>query len=141
LMRSPLSRFQTPTAPRRDCRFFQVWWPSRSPRQADHSAYFELAKSYFGEPFQPSTEVTLNIYFRAVNAAFQCNAWDSGARPANRQSVEMLTLSEWMVQFSTVPHNLIHNNDQPWVPTLGKPKGQIVRKRVAMRGGNKKWNG
>ena len=25
------------------------------------------------------------------------------------QSVEMLTLSEWMVQFSTVPYNLIHN--------------------------------
>ena len=72
-----------PNCPSQRRRFFPVWRPSRSPRQADHSAYFGLAKFYFGEPFQPSTEVTLNIYLRAVNAAFQCNAWGSPARPAN----------------------------------------------------------
>ena len=44
LMRSPLSRFQTPTAPRRNSRFFQVWLPFRSPWRADHSAYFGLAR-------------------------------------------------------------------------------------------------
>jgi len=38
LMRSPLSQFQTPTAPRRNSRFFRVWLPFRLPCRADHSA-------------------------------------------------------------------------------------------------------
>src|SRR5215471_19960284 len=42
LMRSPLSRFQTPTAPRRVSRFFRVWLLLRLPCRADHSAYFGL---------------------------------------------------------------------------------------------------
>ena len=61
-----------PNCPSQSRRFFQVWLPFGLPRRADHSAYFGLAKCYFGEPFQPSTEVTLNTYFPAVNAAFQC---------------------------------------------------------------------
>jgi len=44
LMRSLLSQFQTPTAPRRVSRFFRVWLPHRSPRRADHSAYFGVAR-------------------------------------------------------------------------------------------------
>jgi hypothetical protein len=40
LMQSPLSQFQTPTAPRRVSRFFRVWLPFRLPCRADHSAYF-----------------------------------------------------------------------------------------------------
>jgi hypothetical protein len=44
LMRSPLSQFQTPAAPRRNSRFFRVRLPFRLPRRADHSAYFGLAK-------------------------------------------------------------------------------------------------
>jgi len=55
LMRSPLSQFQTPTAPRRVSRFFRVWLLSGLPRLADHSAYFGLAKFYLSQPFQPST--------------------------------------------------------------------------------------
>src|SRR5258708_9688153 len=43
LMRSPLSQFQTPTAPRRASRFFRVWLLFRSPCLADHSAYFGSA--------------------------------------------------------------------------------------------------
>jgi hypothetical protein len=39
LMRSPLSQFQTPTAPRRNRRFFRVGLPFRSPCRADHSAF------------------------------------------------------------------------------------------------------
>src|SRR5215469_6729610 len=42
-MRSPLSQFQTPTAPRRASRFFRVWSSSRLPWPTDHSAYFGLA--------------------------------------------------------------------------------------------------
>jgi hypothetical protein len=45
LMRSPLSQFQTPTAPRRNSRFFRVWLLFRLPCRADHSAYFGLARS------------------------------------------------------------------------------------------------
>jgi len=44
LMRSPLSRCQTPAPPRRVSRFFRVWLPIRSPCRADHSAYFGLAR-------------------------------------------------------------------------------------------------
>ena len=43
LMRSPLSRIQTPAPPRRVSRFFQVWLLRRLPCRADHSAYFGLA--------------------------------------------------------------------------------------------------
>src|ERR1700756_754256 len=43
-MRSSLSRFQTPTAPRRTSRFFRVWLLVRSPCRADHSAYFGMAR-------------------------------------------------------------------------------------------------
>ena len=44
LMRSPLSRSQTPTVPRRASRFFRVWLLFRLPCRADHSAYFGLAR-------------------------------------------------------------------------------------------------
>ena len=44
LMRSPLSRSQTPAPPRRVSRFFRVWLPIRSPCRAVHSAYFGLAR-------------------------------------------------------------------------------------------------
>jgi hypothetical protein len=44
LMRSLLSQFQTPTAPRRVSRFFRVRLLFRSPCRADHSAYFGLTR-------------------------------------------------------------------------------------------------
>jgi hypothetical protein len=40
LMRSLLSQFQTPTAPRRVSRLFRVRLLSGLPRLADHQAYF-----------------------------------------------------------------------------------------------------
>src|ERR1044071_798916 len=40
LMRSLLSQFQTPTAPRRVSRFFRVWILFRLPFRENHSAYF-----------------------------------------------------------------------------------------------------
>jgi hypothetical protein len=55
LMRSLLSQFQTPTAPRRASRFFRVWLLVRLPFRADHSAYIGSATIYFRQPFQPST--------------------------------------------------------------------------------------
>ena len=51
LMRSPLSQFQTPTAPRRVSRFFRVWMPFRSPCRANHSAYFGLTSFISPNPF------------------------------------------------------------------------------------------
>ena len=44
LMRSLLSQFQTPTAPRRNSRFFRVRLLFRLPCRADHSAYFGVAR-------------------------------------------------------------------------------------------------
>ena len=44
LMRSLLSQFQTPTAPRRNSWFFRVWLLFRLPCRADRSAYFGVAK-------------------------------------------------------------------------------------------------
>jgi hypothetical protein len=54
-------------------RFFQVWLLFGLPRRADHSAYFGLAKFYLSQPFQPSTEATLEIYLKIVNAHFRCS--------------------------------------------------------------------
>ena len=67
LMRSPLSRYQTPTAPRRNSRFFQVWSPFRSPCRADHSAYSDW-QDLFRQSFQPSTRHKLNSCLIDVNA-------------------------------------------------------------------------
>ena len=53
-------------------RFFQVRMPVGLPLRADHSAYFGLTKFYLANPFSRRREVTLNISFRIVNAAFQC---------------------------------------------------------------------
>jgi len=62
-----------PNYPSQSRRFFQVWSPAGSPRQANHSAYFGLAKFYLSQPFQPSTEAKLNTCFKTVNACFRCN--------------------------------------------------------------------
>jgi hypothetical protein len=62
-----------PNCPSQSRRFFQVWLLFGSPRRADHSAYFGLAKFYLSQPFQPSTEATLENCSRIVNAPFRCN--------------------------------------------------------------------
>jgi hypothetical protein len=54
-MRSPLSRYLTPTEPRSIRRFFRVRPSSESPRLRDHPVYFGLATAYFRQPFRPST--------------------------------------------------------------------------------------
>jgi hypothetical protein len=102
-------------------RFFQVWLPFGLPRRTDHSAYFGLAKFYFGEPFQPSTEVTLTFTPGLSMPLFSAKSEFGQCVHRRLQSVELLMLSEWMVQFSTAPHAWIHNNnDQPRVSTLSQ---------------------
>jgi hypothetical protein len=44
-----------PNCPSLGRRFFQVGLLIGSPRRADLSAYFGLAKFYLSQPFQPST--------------------------------------------------------------------------------------
>jgi hypothetical protein len=61
-----------PNCPSLSRRFFQVWLLFGLPRRADHSAYFGLAKFYLSQPFQPSTNATLEICLKIVNAHFQC---------------------------------------------------------------------
>jgi hypothetical protein len=90
-------------------RFFQVWLLFGLPRQADHSAYFGLAKFYLSQPFQPSTEATLESCLKIVNDRFQCN------RPApmdlnqKTQPVESLLLNEWGINFFPFFHRNIHS--------------------------------
>jgi hypothetical protein len=62
-----------PNCPSQSRRFFQVWLLLRLPFGADHSAYFGLAKFYLSQPFQPSTQPTLEICLINVNAPFRCN--------------------------------------------------------------------
>jgi hypothetical protein len=83
-----------PNYPSQSRRFFQVWRLFESPRRADHSAYFGLAKFYLSQPFQPSTEATLESWSKIVNARFQCNR--SAARNQNPESqpTESLLLNE-----------------------------------------------
>jgi hypothetical protein len=61
-----------PNSSSQSSRFFQVWLPVGSPRRANHSAYFGLAKFYLSQPFQPSTDIKLNFCFICVNARFWC---------------------------------------------------------------------
>ncbi|MGB0018435.1 MAG: hypothetical protein WBQ12_17145, partial [Candidatus Sulfotelmatobacter sp.] len=61
-----------PNCPSQSRRFFQVWLLFGLPRRADHPAYFGLAKFYLTQPFQPSTNATLEICLKIVNVRFQC---------------------------------------------------------------------
>ena len=108
LMRSLLSQFQTPTAPRRTSRFFRVWLLVRSPCRADHSAYFGLAKFYLGQPFQPSTGPNLEICLQIVNARFQCNRPVAMDQDPEIQPVESLSLNKWEIKFFPLLHRNIH---------------------------------
>jgi hypothetical protein len=73
LMQSPLSRNQTPATPRRARRFFRVRPLTRSPRLADHSAYFGSANLFSCQPFRPSTKVRLRPIAFWVNARMLCS--------------------------------------------------------------------
>jgi len=80
-------------------RFFQVWLSVGSPRRTDHSAYFGPAKFYLSQPFQPSTEATLEICSKIVNALFWCN-WRSALNQiAQTQPIELLLLNEREIKF------------------------------------------
>src|SRR5579872_5740984 len=87
LMRSQLSQFQTPTAPRRVSRFFRVWLLSGLPRSADHPAYFGLAKFYLSQPFQPSTKANLNSCFMHVNAILSTISFICGCSCGKARSI------------------------------------------------------
>src|SRR5439155_2073199 len=72
LMRSLLSQFQTPTAPRRTSRFFRVWLPFRLPCRANHPAYLGLAS--FISPILSAVDVskTKQLLHRCQRNS-QCN--------------------------------------------------------------------
>jgi hypothetical protein len=112
LMRSPLSRSQTPTAPSQSRRFFQVWLPVGLPFRADHSAYFGLAKFYLSQPFQPSTEANLESCSRIVNARFQCNRTVAMDQKPETQPIESLLLNEWEIKFFPFFHKSIHRSSK-----------------------------
>ena len=72
LMRSPLSRLQTPTAPRRAVGFFRSGCPLGHPLEpiARPTSDWPVL---FCQPFQPSTHVKIKAVTLSVNARFWCN--------------------------------------------------------------------
>ena len=80
-----------PNCPSQSRRFFQVWLPFGSPRRADHSAYFGLAKFYLSQSFQPSTGATLEKCSKIVNARFRCNRPSAMNQTCETQPIELLT--------------------------------------------------
>ena len=89
-------------------RFFQVWLLFGSPRRADHSAYFGLAKFYLSQPFQPSTGATLESCSKIVNARFQCNRTLAMDQKTETQPIKSLSLNEWEIKFFPFLHRNIH---------------------------------
>jgi len=84
------------------------------PRRADHSAYFGLAKFYLSQPFQPSTEATLEICPKIVNAPFRCNRPVAMDQNPETQPIESLLLSEWQIKSFPFFHSYIHRGSKAW---------------------------
>ena len=130
LMRSPLSRFQTPTDSSQSSRFFRVWSFPGSPQRTDHPAYFRLATFYFSQPFQPSTGAKLNSYPRIVNADYWCKRCSGKHHLRRMQLIEGTVLTKRgkaTSRFSTVlctrlavARNQIHGLNQQSVLTKSK---------------------
>jgi len=97
-----------PNCPSQSRWFFQVWLLLRLPRRADHPAYFGLAKFYLSQPFQPSTNVTLESCLKIVNALFQCSRSFANSQNQDTQIVESLLLDEWEIKFFPFLHRNIH---------------------------------
>jgi hypothetical protein len=63
-----------PNCPSQSRRFFQVWLLFGSPRRANHSAYFGLAKFYFGEPFSAVDGSHPNHFLASCQCRFSVQA-------------------------------------------------------------------
>jgi hypothetical protein len=106
-----------PNSSSQSSRFFQVWLPVGSPRRANHSAYFGLAKFYLSQPFQPSTGVTLESCLQIVNDRFQCNRLAAMDPNPKTQPIELLSLNEWEIKFFPLFHRNIHRGTKAWATT------------------------
>ena len=124
-MRSPLSRSQTPTPPRRAVGFFRSGCSSGCPIELDHSAYFGLAKFYLSQPFQPSTRATLEICSKIVNALFRCNRPAAMDQNQETQPIESLLLNEWEIKFLPFFHRNIHRCSKAWATTRRVWRNQL----------------
>ena len=102
-----------PNCPSQSRRFFQVWLLVGSPRRADHSAYFGLAKFYLSQPFQPSTGATLETCLKIVNALFRCNRSFASCRNAKMQPIESLTFNERRLNCFPFFHRTMHKRSNP----------------------------
>jgi len=106
-----------PNCPSQSRRFFQVWLLFGLPRQADHSAYFGLAKFYLRQPFQPSTEANVEICSKIVNAPFRCKRPAAMDQNPETQAVESLLLNECEIKFFLFFHSHMHRSSKAWART------------------------
>jgi hypothetical protein len=88
LMRSPLSRSQTPTAPRRAVGFFRSGRATSCLVSLITQPTSDWPSFNLGQPFQPSTEVKVNLRLKNVNAAFQCSMWKFRSKTRSLQTHE-----------------------------------------------------
>jgi hypothetical protein len=101
-----------PNSSSQSSRFFQVWLPFGSPRRANHSAYFGLAKFYLSQPFQPSTEAKVNTCGKSVNDIFRCNVHPRWACARRMQLIELRMLVEYGNRNVPVFHRIIHKHSE-----------------------------
>jgi hypothetical protein len=116
LMRSPLSRSQTPTAPRRAVGFFRSGRATSCLVSLITQPTSDWPSFNLGQPFQPSTRVKVNLRLKNVNAAIQCSVWKSRSKTAVLQILshcsiegEFLNLSSFSTcdsqRLSKIPSN------------------------------------
>ena len=93
LMRSLLSQFQTPTAPRRAVGFFGFGRLPGYPFRRITRSTSDWPSFNLGQPFRPSTFAKLNALTLNVNAAFRCSSGFHSCANQNAYIVDPLSLT------------------------------------------------
>src|SRR2546426_7564920 len=94
LMRSLLSQFQTPTAPRRVRRFFRVWSLFRLPCRTDHPAYFGLTKFSFESNLSAVDGRQVKCFSTKCQRPFSVQTAQKNAGERTLHSIEQLGVAE-----------------------------------------------
>jgi hypothetical protein len=114
-------------------RFFQVWLLFGLPRGADHSAYFGLARFYLSQPFQPSTNATLEICLKIVNARWS-KLSEGFVRWIRKGEVRENSFAAQCYRKQSVPDQLAPVPASAWLHEKGLREGaQIWEQSVGLK--------